>query len=859
MPLLIGLAATVLVGVVDLATWPNHLELKLQDWRLGRFVQPESHPDLVSVVIDDTSLERVGRWPWPRRFLADLVDVCSEVGVRYVVLDITLPEEEPIEVQLVGVTDVSRYEPVASVAERPEPFCIDNDTLLAESLAAAGNVMVPFDGELVEPGGPSVSAAQSLKGRLEPLLRAEPQLTLADVFASIYPDKKLQDESFLLSQLRLAYIQAKSLVYFERFAWTVPAEQVALPIYNMPVLRGPLPEFAQAAAGAGFVSVIEDKDGTVRRIALLGRHGEHIYQQLAFATLCRALTVEDDQIDLSQAGKIVLKKAGITIPVTDNGQMLIAWSENWAGAQQNYVSAVNALRLPELRRAYADNAATLEAVESLSYQLSTVPAEADLDEPTRQAVAEVRRRLAMLPEAEALAAANQALAADIDETLYRLREQLHDKIVLVGSVASNQVGAEDFVVTPISQITPGIVVHRNIINTMLQGAFIDESARWVNSAVLLGLGLAMTMLAGYRRARVSGVALVVLVGLTVAANIGVLVRLHVLLALAGPLAALVAAFASVTFYRQITEGRARRHITSRFKQYAAPAVVDQIVANAKALHLAGELREVTCYFADLAGFTPTSERLGPEKTVQVLNVYLDRMTEVLDRYDATINKFEGDGIFAFFGAPLTLPDHARRACLAAVDAQAALARLVREQQEKDGDFPHLTMRIGISTGQVVVGDCGSTRRFDYTAIGDTVNLAARLESANKAFGTGILVCERARQQAGNEGRTFRSLGRVRVVGKQTPVGLYELVTPGCGLASWSGASSAVDQSGYIALFEAALEVYQRGDFSGAVRDFQGCLAQRPNDRGADLYVEAARSWQENPGPEFCGALDLSQK
>ncbi len=867
LPLLIGLTATALVALVDWTTWPNHLELKLIDLRLKHLAQPPSHPDLVSVVIDDNSLQQVGRWPWPRRHLADLVDVCSEVNARRILLDINMPEEQPIEVQIPGVTDVSRYEAASTLPATAEPICVDNDALLAQSLTQARNVVLPFYGRPTasEKKTAEQPTQQHLTNTLEPLLRTEPDLSLADIFARLYPAKSFRDEDFLRSQLRLAYMQVRSLIYLEQSGATKPSEQTATPLSTMPALVGPLPELAQAAAATGFVNILEDKDGAVRRVPLLARHQQRIYQQLAFATLCRDMGLDDDDIELAHRGKIVLKAADITIPVTNNSQMLIAWSDNWsqlrAGsistAQAGYVPVVTLLQLPQLRRAHADNTATLELVDSLAYQLGTVPPDTELDESTRQTVDEMRRRLALLPAPQSLKQANQQLSLQIEQTLQHLQQQLHDKIVLVGSIATSQAGAEDFAVTPISEITPGIVVHRNIINTILQRAFVQQPTRWTQIPVLLGLGLTMTLLTGYRRARVSGLAFLVLISLTVAANLVLLARSHLLLPLATPLAVLVATFASVTFYRQITEGRARRYITSRFKQYAAPAVVDRIVANADELHLAGELREVTCYFADLAGFTPTSEKLGPEKTVQVLNVYLDRMTQVLDRYDATINKFEGDGIFAFFGAPLTLTDHARRACRAALDAQKALAQLVQEQQTRDPDFPTLTMRIGISTGKVVVGNCGSARRFDYTAIGDTVNLAARLESANKAFGTANLICRHARQSAGNDQLAFRYLGSVRVVGKKMPVSLYQLLPPSPD--TLPHALAATQQAHYIPLFESAVHAYQHADFAQAVHDFQTCLTHRPHDRAAQLYLHAARALQQNPNPEFAGILELTQK
>jgi len=280
-------------------------------------------------------------------------------------------------------------------------------------------------------------------------------------------------------------------------------------------------------------------------------------------------------------------------------------------------------------------------------------------------------------------------------------------------------------------------------------------------------------------------------------------------------------------------------------------VVDRIVSTAKEVSLAGEKRELSCFFSDLAGFTSISEKLGPEKTVSVLNIYLDRMTEVLDRYFATINKFEGDGIFAFFGAPVELENQARLACLAAIDTQKELAKLVEEQREKNPDFPSLKKRVGISTGEVVVGDCGSYRRFDYTAIGDTVNLGARLESANKAFGTKIMICETTYQKAA-DAIEARYLGRVRVVGKEKGVGIYEL----CGV---SGEIEEA-QKDYNEQFAGAVRLFLEQQFEKAIQEFERCQQVRPVEKAAILYLRTCRQIVKEGTPgDFSGCIELTAK
>lgn len=854
---LIGLAVTLLVAAVGQLTWPDHLELKLLDVRHRLFPPREAASPVVCIVIDDESLQQIGRWPWPRRRLAQFVDLCRQAGASLVVLDISLPEDQPKEVQLPGVTDVRAYETPPAFLGQPPPEVIDNDALLCQAISQAGNVLLPFYVRLGPPGPaaqpPPAAPADSLDRQIGALLGDQPNLDFPALYARLRPQARPDDRDPDYQRLRLAYVRRLAQRSLARFGLARPPAAVALPLPALYDWMPPLPYFAAVIADSGFVSFRADKDGVVRRMSLLGCSDGRYYKQFAFAAACQALQATAAQIDLSQPGRLVLRRRPeappLIVPLDEQGQLSISWTGDWR-SDPSYLSIRAVLALADRRQALADNQRALQTSENLRFQLSTVPNDlAALDEPARRQVEQFRQALARLPSPDELTSANRELEQELAAGLADLHQRLADKIVLVGSVAT---GAPDFVVTPASHLTPGVVVHRRILETLLNGSFLRRAPRAADVAAVLALGLLMTMIAAIFPPRVSGLSLLAFVPLTVGANFYLVFgRYHLWWALVAPLAAILASFTAVTFYRQITEGRERRRITVRFKQYAAPAVVDRIMQTGAGVALAGELREITCYFSDLAGFTAISERLGPQGTVSVLNAYLDRMTEVLDRYEATINKFEGDGIFAFFGAPIARPDHARLGCLAALDAQQELARLVDQRRRTDPAFPELTMRIGLSTGRVVVGDCGSQRRFDYTAIGDTVNLAARLESAGKAFGAGLLICQEAHRQGGAD-LAARYLGRIRVVGKQQGVGVYELLG--------RAADVAAAQREYAARFAAAVQAFQNGDFTQTCLLLEQCLQQTPHDKAALLYLDHARRFARQGPPEpFTGCLELAQK
>ena len=859
--LLVGLVATVVVAIAGVLTWPNYLELRVLDLRQRLFPVAESHPDIAVLAIDDKSLEQIGPWPWPRRYLADLVAICHEAGARQVSLDILLPEEQKPEITQDGVTDLSMYEPPPNFVGTPEPIEIDNDQRLADAMVQAGKVIVPFYARLLAdendqeaPSGASVAQ----RGReVMRLLELEGTLSFEQVLERVCPDRRddVRDEDY--HQTLLSYIWARGMKAVAGFSLKRRPDQIAIPLYSMAEITPPVPRFAEAMSDTGFVSVLADYDGIVRRVPLLSRSAHEsdattttLYKQLVFTSLCDMLDITDDDIDLTQPGRIVLRGTDIEIPLDEDGQMIVSWTRHW-WQDPCTIPVTQVFILAQVEQAVKDNQAQLNLVNDLVFALSTVPDDlSELDAETVAAVEEMRQKLALLGDPCELAAVNRDLNAELVRHRALLLRKFEGKIVLVGSVATGEAGARDFVATPSSKLTPGVMVHRNTLNTILQGAFVYRPPRVLEIAAVILLGALMTVVAAHSRPLVSGIVLGVLVVVTVGANLLLFGYSHYWFALVSLVGAVAGSFTAVTFYRQITEGRDRRRITARFKQYVSPTVVDRIVSSGKGFTFAGEKRELTCYFSDLAGFTTVSERLGPEKTVKVLNIYLDRMTEVLDRYDATINKFEGDGVFAFFGAPVDLPGHAQLACQAALAGQQALTDLVRQQQQENPEWPGLSMRIGLNTGDAVVGDCGSHRRFDYTAIGDTVNLAARLESANKYFGSKLMISETTRRQV--EDIDVRYLGKVRVVGKEIGVGIYELLGP-------AGAADA-DQCAYNEMFAAAVEDYQQARFEQAVTAFESCLQRRGDDKAASLYRDTSREYvQVGTRDDFSGCIELTGK
>ncbi len=250
-----------------------------------------------------------------------------------------------------------------------------------------------------------------------------------------------------------------------------------------------------------------------------------------------------------------------------------------------------------------------------------------------------------------------------------------------------------------------------------------------------------------------------------------------------------------------TEGRQKRFIQGAFKQYLSPAVIDQLILHPERLRLGGERRVLSIFFSDLEGFTTISEKLDPEALTTLLNEYLSAMTDIVHEEAGTVDKFEGDAIIAFWNAPLEVIDHPLRVVRTALRCQERLALLNPQFQKRAGR--DLLMRIGIHTGSAVVGNMGSHSRFDYTMLGDSVNLAARLEGANKAFGTYLMISEATRQGIGSA-FPVREIARLAVVGRKEPITVYEPMLP-----------NAYEKN------KAALEIFRPGAAPFLCRPFSG--------------------------------------
>jgi adenylate cyclase len=429
------------------------------------------------------------------------------------------------------------------------------------------------------------------------------------------------------------------------------------------------------------------------------------------------------------------------------------------------------------------------------------------------------------------------------------REMLAGKIAIVGFTAT---GIVDTVVTPFSSVVPGVEVHATVIDNILHGGSLWRP--WwmpLGEAVLI---VALGVLLGVVLHRLRGglgalVAVVIAVGYAAGSQWAFSER-GLILSAVYPMGGLFACWLAGAVYQSVSEERQKRWYRNTFRLYLNPEVTEIIASDPAKLRLGGERCPLTIFFSDIRGFTTISEKLKPEVLSELLNEYLGAMTDVVFKHQGVLDKYIGDAVMAFWGAPIHAPDHALRCSRAAMDMLDELAAL--RERWKPRDLPLIEIGVGVNTGEAVVGNFGSAQRFSYTAMGDDVNLASRLEGLNKQFGTTALLSDATRRAVDAE-FVCREIDRVRVKGKAEAVAIHELL---CRRTD----ARAEGELRRAAAWESALGAYRARDFETAMARLEALLSDRPDDRAVPIFLARCRVLRaEPPGPVWDAVYEATEK
>jgi len=424
-----------------------------------------------------------------------------------------------------------------------------------------------------------------------------------------------------------------------------------------------------------------------------------------------------------------------------------------------------------------------------------------------------------------------------------------DKIIMVGATA---IAIYDTRSTPFSSLGeyPGLEIHATVINNIITNNFLKKPKLTTifDALAILIIGL-FTGVVVRRVGALKGILFSsVLFILYILLSYWLFMYWGIWVTIIYPLLVLVLVYTSLTVYRYLTEEKERKKIKGAFTYYVSSSVVNEMLKHPEKLKLGGDRKDLSVLFSDIRGFTTIAEGLTPEELVHLLNEYLTVMTDIVLKNDGLLDKYMGDAIMAIFGAPLDLPDHPIKACHAALEMIKELKNL-NQKWIAEGKHP-MDIGIGINTGPMIVGNMGSAQRFDFTVMGDSVNLGSRLEGVNKSYKTNIIISEFTFESVKND-FTCMELDAVRVKGKKRPVKIYSLV----GYKDLPGIQEEV-----INQFNQGVMFYKRRKWDNAIHIFENITAMDPNLYAAQVYIDRCFDLKKNPPPaDWDGVYTMTTK
>lgn len=864
-------------------------------------IKPEltEDEDLVLVNIDDLSISNINMYPISRDIFADGLMLMKELGAEYAVLDIEFIDRSPaglnnkyLEEKLpqkfsnvfqdlsmqqqdfiralqekqipldeandfqIQLDDYS-YDKQLELLNDVNKIARNNDDYLGKAISFFGNVIC------------TVNMMESEDNTVSPELR-----------------KMAKDMASINSYFPIPY---------EGFT---EAQEIIPSIYQ--VLSNSL--------NAGYPRVNIDPDGVRRRIELIYDYKGDYYPQLGFSALLQKLDVQEiertpNTLILKGALKDGENRENIEIPLDRSGKMMINWPAKNFVESFRHISFFPLYRhdkllsdlvynmrllndqgfleapfyegdyplmdlydyLEILKEDHMDGINNIDLEEYIPLkELFLAETEAYMTGDTEQYILDelnyylddpnlpddqYSRLLQIQDFIPQVFSASRELISQIQEYRTTLRDSLEGSLSIIGYSGTS---TTDIGVNPFEEEYMNMGLYAAVTNTILSGQFLDESPLWVAMVLSLIMSLLTALIVSRLNHPVwglfSGIAILVLTEL---ALILTFVFSGVYTPLLTPGITILISFIAIVSVNLILSSKEKGFIRSAFAQYLSDDVINDLLDDPSKLALGGEERHMTAMFTDVKGFSSISEKLTPQNLVALLNDYLTEMSNLVMDEKGTIDKYEGDAIIAFFGAPQPYQDHAARTCRAAIRMKKA-EKILNEKMIAEERTPGpLLTRIGINTGDMVVGNMGTIQKMDYTMMGNAVNLSARLEGVNKQYGTWILISDSTYKETGDQ-FTVRMLDRVRVVGINEPVRLYELVdevhlTP----------DNVLEGLNY---FHKGMELFEAQNWSEANEMFKKTRQSIPEDAPSEIYMKRCLKFSQDPPPkDWDGVFNLTQK
>ena len=823
-------------------------DLRYNDIKYRYRKQKNSDAPVALIAIDDDSIREIGRWPWSRDLMAELTEKLLGYGAKSVAFDIIFSEPEKAAPQnddkMAQV--ISKYKDriilgtfseSISNHQAYQDYCISeaflktggseivklNPTFIVEDLTANSLEELPWN-ELFSPFFSQVQCYEQ-KNLLNYYEKKSPDdLTqFQKNYLSSRETKSLfeycsewldSQDRFIAAgdrqQLEQHYKKFMSTnadlskLSLDEFSKKIKSESMLHPVPQYAEWTPNIPNFQQATEyTASFIAKL-DSDGYVRHYPLFYRAGNKMG-----SSFIPSLALQSFLLAKSYRADVKIEK-----------------SKNRARKSITQFSIVDPSTNPETKivELPVDSAGQL-LINYYGPQMSLpyVPAKELFTE---------RNTLRVLKSVPNKSSAQQKV---ISSELVDKKSFLAGKNLMIGITAG---ALYDLRNTPTEPNYPGPEIHLTALANLLDKDFlkmVSNEVTWLPILILL-LGLSLSFSFSIMASLQSFVLVNIILFATVITDFWLFVHQQIKTSGIFLSLILILIYSVITIFRFFTEEKTKKELRTTFSKYVSPAIVDELLKESENLKLGGRRQRMSVFFSDLRGFTTISEKLPPEELVKLLNRYLSPMTEIVFANKGTLDKYMGDAIMAFFGAPINSPDHAAQACRCALQSLVKLKELQKTFAAEG--LPFIDIGIGINTGEMSVGNMGSNIVQSYTVMGDSVNLASRLEGTNKEYGSKIIISEFTYKDV-KERFVAREIDRVRVKGKNDPVRIYELIQEG-----------PPDEKLKLKLlnFIKAYDLYLSKKFIEAKELFKQIIAQSGPDPVCDVYIERCDEYVSEPPP-----------
>lgn len=648
----IGIAVTLLVIVIYF-TSPAILdlgELKALDLRFkARGVREAGHR-VVIVAIDEKSVDELGRWPWPRSRIAELIRTVSDGGAKAIGFDTVFSEPD----------QNSGLNTIRALKERAGALGLDGSLL---GYLKTMERDLDTDSKLVE------------------AVKHSEKVVLGYFFH--FADDSNNSEKNELDKGSYSFVKYMS-------------EKVPPSVREASSVERNIRPIEDAAKDVGYFNIPPDKDGIIRWYPLAVKYGDKYYSPLALQLVRKYLGDQPLSIVMADYGVAQIRLGDTIIPSDEQGRLLV----NYYGPQKSFkhYSFVDVVK-------------------------------------------------ARVPP-----------------------DTFKDKIVIVGAT---ETGIFDMRATPFESVYPGVEIHATVAENIIRQDFIARP-NWLSIfdiLTILLIGLSLIFLIHKLHAISSLIFTAFLMVGYFYFDRYLFIENGLWLNTIFPFLTFISVYTAITVYSYVSEEKEKKKIKGAFRYYVTSSVMDEILMHPEKLKLGGEEKDLTVIFSDIRDFTSISEKLPPDVLIRQMNEYLTAMTEVVFKYEGYLDKYIGDAIMAVYGTPIEQEDHALKACFSAIEMMEKLKEL-QKKWENEG-LPVIKIGIGINSGNMIVGNMGSQNRFNYTVIGDNVNLASRLEDLTKSYGVPIIISESVYNKI-KDVFLCRELGSVKVKGKEIATKIYEL-------------------------------------------------------------------------------------